>query len=316
MSKNKENEIYLTRIYDAPIGMVWDVWTDPEHVKHWWGPRGFTLTTKSKDLRPGGQWIYTMHGPDGVDWPNITTYHEVIHQSRLVYDHGASENNPPLFRVTVDFTDMKGSKTKMEMTMAFESPERAKEIGQFIKKAGGNSTWDRLAEYVEKESSGKEIFVINRTFNAPIDLMFDMWTKPEHFSKWLAPTGFDMTYLKSEIKVGETTIYRMSNTEGFSMHGKAKYLEIKKPNLIVYTQEFCDEKGQTTPAPFGTAWPLSMKTSVLLSEEAPNQTRLTVTFEVIGECSREELEAFIKERGGMTQGWTGSFDKLEDYLAK
>ncbi len=316
MAKNKPNEIYLTRVYDAPVSMVWDAWTDPEQVKQWWGPRGFTITTKSKDLRPGGQWVYTMHGPDGVDWPNITTYHEVITHSRLVYDHGASENNPPLFQVTVEFTEVKGNKTKMEMTMAFENAERAKEIGKFIKQAGGNSTWDRLAEYVEKETSGKEVFVINRAFNTSIDHMFDMWTKPEHFSKWLAPTGFDMTFLKSDIKEGETTLYCMKNNEGFAMYGKAKYLEISKPNRIVYTQEFCDEKGSTTPAPFGTPWPLTMKTTVLLSEEAPNQTRVTVTFEVIGDYTREELAAFIKERAGMTQGWTGSFDKLEDYLVK
>lgn len=316
MAKNKPNELYLTRVYDAPVSMVWDAWTDVEQVKHWWGPRGFTITNKSKDLRPGGQWVYTMHGPDGVDWPNITTYHEVVKHSRLVYDHGASETTPPLFRVTVEFTEVKGNKTKMEMTMAFESPERAKEIGKFIKQASGNSTWDRLAEYVEKETSGKEIFVINRAFNTSIEVMFDMWTKPEHFSKWLAPTGFEMTFLKSNIKAGETTFYRMSNAEGFSMYGKANYLEITKPHRIVYTQQFCDENGNIIHAPFGTPWPLTMKTTVVLTEEASDQTRVTISWEVVGDYTNEELQAFIKERAGMTQGWTGSFDKLEDYLVK
>jgi len=69
----------------------------------------------------------------------------------------------------------------MDMTMALPTPEAAVEISKFIKKAGGYSTWDRLAEYLEKENSGKEKFVINRTFEAPIELMFEMWTKPEHF---------------------------------------------------------------------------------------------------------------------------------------
>ena len=98
------NEIAITRIYDAPVKLVWEAWTDPQHVARWWGPRGFTLTTHSKDLRPGGRWVYTMHGPDGVDYPNIARYHEVEPYKRLVYDHGATEDRPPLFRVTVSFT--------------------------------------------------------------------------------------------------------------------------------------------------------------------------------------------------------------------
>ena len=75
-AKSKSNEIAITRIYDAPLRAVWDAWTDPKQVAKWWGPRGFTITTHSKDLRPGGSWKYTMHGPDGTDYPNITVYHE------------------------------------------------------------------------------------------------------------------------------------------------------------------------------------------------------------------------------------------------
>ena len=56
-SKTKSNEIHITRVYDAPVEAVWDAWTDPEQVKQWWGPRGFTITTHSKDLRPGGMKI-------------------------------------------------------------------------------------------------------------------------------------------------------------------------------------------------------------------------------------------------------------------
>src|SRR4051812_6301970 len=107
-AKSKPNELYIERIYDAPVKTVWDAWTDPEQVGKWWGPRGFTITTHGKDLRPGGFWKYTMHGPDGVDYPNTTVYHEVEKYSRLVYDHGGSEDRPPLFRVTVNFTDLKG----------------------------------------------------------------------------------------------------------------------------------------------------------------------------------------------------------------
>src|SRR5215475_11450502 len=113
VAKNKSNEIHSVRVLDAPVEAVWDAWTDPKQVAQWWGPRGFTLTTHSKDLRAGGTWSYTMHGPDGVDYPNETRYLEVEKYSRLVYDHGGYRDQPPMFRVTVLFTEVKG-KTKME----------------------------------------------------------------------------------------------------------------------------------------------------------------------------------------------------------
>lgn len=107
-AKNKSNEIKIVRLYDAPVKAVWDAWTDGDQVAKWWGPRGFTITTHGKDLRPGGFWNYTMHGPDGVDYPNKTVYFEVEKYSRLVYDHGANDAQPALFRVTVLFSEVKG----------------------------------------------------------------------------------------------------------------------------------------------------------------------------------------------------------------
>jgi uncharacterized protein YndB with AHSA1/START domain len=314
VAKNTSNEIKITRIYDAPVKAVWDAWTDPKQVAKWWGPRGFTLTTHSKDLRPGGHWTYTMHGPDGVDYPNTTTYHEVEKGSKLVYDHGASDDRPPLFRVTALFSETKG-KTKLEMTMSLATPEVAEETRKFIKKAGGESTWDRLAEYLEKEATGTDKFVINRTFDAPIDVMFDMWTNPKHFSKWLPPTGFDMEFRRVDIKTGGSSFYMMKGAN-FTMYGKAEYLKIEKPDTIIYTQQFCDENENISRHPMAPTWPETMLTTVKLAEEGPERTRVTVTWEVVGKATTEEMETFIKAKGGMTQGWTGSFDKLEDYLQK
>src|SRR5262249_20664168 len=157
--KSKSNELRIIRVYDAPLSTVWDAWTDPEQASQWWGPRGFTLTTHSKDLKPGGHWKYTMHGPDGVDYPNTTKYLEVEKYSKLVYDHGGSDDREPLFRVTVLFSESKG-KTHMDMCMTLPTPEAADQTREFVKKAGGEATWDRLAEYLEKESSGKDTFVI------------------------------------------------------------------------------------------------------------------------------------------------------------
>jgi len=314
-SKNKSNEIRITRIYNAPVEAVWDAWTDPDQVAQWWGPRGFTLTTHGKDLRPGGSWTYTMHGPDGVDYPNKTKYFEVEPYAKLVYDHGGNDDRPALFRVTVLFSKIEGG-TKMEMTMTLPTPEAAEETRKFIKKAGGDATWDRLSEYLEKASSGAEHFVINRSFDAPIELMFDMWTNPKQIAQWLPPAGFQMQFIKADIKPGGSTFFVMSGGGDVKMYGRADYHAIEKPDSIVYTQQFCDANEKVTRHPMVATWPETMMTSVKLTEEGPNRTRVTVTWTPHGAVTREELETFVKARGGMTQGWTGSFDKLEEHLTK
>ncbi|MDZ4859151.1 MAG: SRPBCC family protein [Candidatus Hydrogenedentes bacterium] len=312
-AKNKSNEIVITRVYDAPVKLVWEAWTNPKQVAQWWGPRGFTLTTHSKDLRPGGIWHYTMYGPDGTDYPNKTLYHEVEKEKRLVYDHGGYDDRPSLFRVTAEFAEVDG-KTRIDMRMTLPTPEAAAETRAFIKLAGGNATWDRLAEYLEKNATGKEHFVINRTFDVPIETLYDMWTSPEHFVQWLPPTGFTMKFLKCDMREGGSSVFVMSNDAGMQLRGRTQYLEMKRPDRIVYTQQFVDENENISRHPMAPVWPETMLTTVALAAEVPDATRVTVTWQPYGAVTPEEIDAFVNERGGMTLGWSGSFDKLEAYL--
>lgn len=311
-TRSNSSELRLTRVYDAPARAVWDAWTVPEQVAKWWGPRGFTLTTHRKDLRVGGTWRYTMHGPDGVDYPNVTKYLVVEPHKKLVYDHGGTDDTPPLFRVTVTFTEANG-KTTMEMIFALPSPEAAAEIAKFIKKAGGEATWDRLAEHLEHAATGKPSFVINRTFDAPIARVFEMWTSPEYLAKWLPPAGTEMRFLRSEIAPGKSTFFAITGAHG-TMHVRFEYLAIEPTRRIFYTQQFVDELERPAPAPGAEMWPATLRTAVIFTEEAPDRTRVTVTSEPHGETTPAEVAAFLHERPGMTLGWTGSFDKLEALL--
>jgi uncharacterized protein YndB with AHSA1/START domain len=87
---------------------------------------------------------------------------------------------PPLFRVTVLFDEVDGQ-TRMDMTMTVADAETAAQTRTFIKHANGDSTWDRLAEYLGKRLADEDKFVINRSFEAPQEVVFDMWTQPEHW---------------------------------------------------------------------------------------------------------------------------------------
>ncbi|MBC7841927.1 MAG: SRPBCC domain-containing protein [Gemmatimonadaceae bacterium] len=308
------NDIRITRIYDAPVALVWDAWTDLAQVVQWWGPRGFTLTTHSKDLRPGGSWVYTMHGPDGTDWPNFTRYHEVEPRALLVYDHGASaEDARPMFRVTAIFRDL-GDKTELDMRMTLPTAEEAQRTRAFIKTVGGNSTWDRLAEFLEKERSSSEIFVISRSFEAPLTTVFDMWTTPAHLAAWLPPAGFTMAFQRADIRAGGDAAFSMSNGD-FVMYARHEYVQVHRPDRLEYTQTFTDEQGNESRQPGEPNWPVTTRVWVSFAEEGELQTRVTVRFDIDGAATPAEIAAFTAERAGMTLGWNGSFNALDDLLA-
>jgi uncharacterized protein YndB with AHSA1/START domain len=313
VAKNKSNELSLTRLYNAKVEQVWNAWVDPKQVAQWWGPRGFTLTTTRKDVRTGGDWLYTMHGPDGVNWPNHTKFLEVDKYKRLVYDHGGFEDKPAMFRVTVLFSETKG-KTKMEMTMTFANPEMLEQSQKAIKEADGNSTWDRLAEFLEKESTGTEKFVINRSFDVGIDTMFRAWTDPKQLVAWSGPIGAQTEYLDVDIRTGGKAFYRMPFGDSV-IYGNVHYLEVKHPHRLVYVQQFANADRSPGRHPLAPEWPQSMLTTITFSEDGTGRTLVTLEWEASGEWTAAEMNMFLNGKKSMSQGWGGSFDKLEVYLA-
>jgi uncharacterized protein YndB with AHSA1/START domain len=308
----KSNELRLIRIYDAPVDSVWSAWADTEQAAKWWGPRGFTISTHSKDLRQGGTWNYTMHGPDGTDYPNVTLYHEVETGKRMVYDHGGNEDQPPLFKVTVEFKDL-GDKTEMDMTMAFPSDEIAKQMKQFIHEVGGHTTWDRLAEFLAKKKSNKDVFVLNHSFDANPETVFGMWTDPNHLQKWLPPKGFTMEFMRSEIKEGASTFYRMFNQDGIEIYGVTDYLQIAPNQQIMMRQDFCDRDENLARHPLAPELPQSILTSVQFTPEGDG-TRVTLTSVSDDSATAKEIARFMEEREGMSQGWGNSLDQLDKNL--
>jgi uncharacterized protein YndB with AHSA1/START domain len=111
-------EIAETRLLNAPIELVWEVWSKPEHIKNWWGPNGFTNTITKMEFKSGGVWELVMHGPDGTDYPNQSRFKEVVKHERIVYEHVSK----PSFVTTVTFTPQ-GKKTLLNWHMLFASKE-------------------------------------------------------------------------------------------------------------------------------------------------------------------------------------------------
>ncbi|MBW7876715.1 MAG: SRPBCC domain-containing protein, partial [Candidatus Cloacimonetes bacterium] len=204
--KLKSNEIEIIRVYDAPVKLVWEAWTDLKHVEKWWGPRGFTLTTKSKDFSPGGKWIYTMHGPDGTDYPNIATYHEIIPYEKLVYDHGGNEDRPKLFSVIVSFKEDRG-KTVMCMRTILPTAEEAKTMMQFIRQANGTSTWDRLGEFLIEKTQNRAVFCISRLFTADKNRVVEAFSNTEKRESWLLPEESGLSVLDCDFQKSDRALW-------------------------------------------------------------------------------------------------------------
>jgi uncharacterized protein YndB with AHSA1/START domain len=137
------------REFDASRDLVFAAWTDPKHLAQWCGPIGFTTTTMSFDLRPGGIWRFVMHGPDGRDYQNRITFDEVVPPERIVYRHGGGEDVEPVqFHQTVIFEDL-GNRTRMTWRGEFPSAaERDRVIKEYRAAQGLAQTMARLGEYV------------------------------------------------------------------------------------------------------------------------------------------------------------------------
>lgn len=149
--RSSERELTFIRVINAPRALVWEAWTDPEHIKQWWGPTGFTSTIHQMDVCEGGTFRLTMHGPDGTDFPNRIVYEEVLKPERLVYAHG-SEEQPGLFHVEVTFTDL-GGKTEITMKMTFKTKEELDKVEKKYGAIEGNKqTMARLEAYLAKNT--------------------------------------------------------------------------------------------------------------------------------------------------------------------
>ena len=153
-----DREIIISRVFDAPRELVWESWTNPDHVVKWWGPRGFTTTIEEMNVRPGGIWKHVMRGPDGTDYPNKSIFTEVVKPERIVYTHGGGKKGGPgvQFVSTWTFDALEGGKTRLTIRMVFPSTEQRDTIvREYGAVEGGKQTLERLAEHLTKLSTEK-----------------------------------------------------------------------------------------------------------------------------------------------------------------
>ncbi|MGH7244605.1 MAG: SRPBCC family protein [Phycisphaerales bacterium] len=315
-----DREIELSRTFDAPRELVWKAFTEADELAQWWGPAGFSLTTKSREFKPGGTWRYVMHGPDGRDYLNITTFNEIVPNERLKYKQGGVvEGEPVNFEVTVTFEEVGDNKTKLTMRSLFPS-KNAREyvIREYNALEGGKQHLGRLGEHLQSmiASPATKPFVITRVFDAPIDLVWKVWTDREHLMQWFGPANVNISRATLDLRIGGTFHYCQRDGDGNEAWAKWTFRKIAPPDRLEFLISAADETGKTIPIPFDPNWPTEMLSVVTFVPHAGIGKGTVVRVEwTPHNANAIAQKTFDAGRGMMQVGWTGTLDRLAKCFA-
>ena len=148
MSETAEREVVISRLIDAPRELVFEAFTEVRHLSQWWGPDGFTTTTRAFEFRVGGEWDFVMHGPDGTDYQEWITWREIVRPERIALLHGELRDDPNSFESVLTFAP-DGDETRIEMRTVFRTKElRDEAVEKYHAIEGGQQTLSKLAAYV------------------------------------------------------------------------------------------------------------------------------------------------------------------------
>jgi uncharacterized protein YndB with AHSA1/START domain len=158
-------------------------------------------------------------------------------------------------------------------------------------------------------------FVISRVLDAPRDLVWKCFTDPEHMKAWWGPKGFTGVSSKMDFRPGGRYHYGLKSPDGMTMWGRMIYREIVPPEKIVFINSFSDEQGGISRHPMAPTWPIEMLSIFTFEEQPGGKTKFTVRWSPHN-ATAEEQKTFEEGHGSMNQGWSGTLDRLDVYLAK
>jgi uncharacterized protein YndB with AHSA1/START domain len=145
-----DREVIVSRLVDGPRELVFEAFTEVRHLSRWWGPDGFTTTTRAFEFRVGGVWDFVMHAPDGTDYQEWITWREIVPPERIALLHGESRDDRNAFESTLTF-ERRGDATELVMRTVFPTKERRDQaVEEYHAIEGGEQTLGNLAAYVAK----------------------------------------------------------------------------------------------------------------------------------------------------------------------
>ncbi len=317
-------DLVITRVVEAPREAVYRAFTEPEHVRQWWGPFGFATTIHEMSVQPGGSWRFTLHGPDGTDYPNLIRYREVTAPERLTFRHGSGVPDEPDFDVEITFAP-EAPGTRVTLRQTHQTAERAAEVARYAIEGGAQTMTrmqgylgamrDRVAAVVLEgvvPGTDADDFVMLRAFDAPRDAVFRALTDPEHLTRWFGPAGVGLRVISSELRAGGALRYAMrpGPTE---MYGRFVYRRVLAPEQLAYVVSFTDAQGAPIRHPLSATWPLEVLAIATLTEHSGKTLLCSRSIPI--NARDEERRTFQDGHAGMAQGFKGTYDQLDKHLA-
>jgi len=138
-------EIVTSRILNNNRELIYRAWSEPQHLKNWWGPMGFTNTFNEFDFTVGGKWSFIMHGPDKGNYPNECEFIKIERPALIAW----KRYSKPLFQVLITFDEITPEKTKVVFKQIFDTVEECNKIKKFVIDKN-EENFDRLEEELKK----------------------------------------------------------------------------------------------------------------------------------------------------------------------
>ncbi len=297
----------MERLVAAPREAVWRAWSTPEAIARWWGPHGARIEVHGMEFRAGGALRFSMQMPDGTAFPNRVIWRELKAPERMVFtldsDIGGEWDSDPMgFRIDVTFTEARGG-TQVRIISTFRSMEAREAARKFGAVELGQQTWDKLADFVE---TGGDVSIpdalLVRTFDAPLERVWRMWTEPKHFARWWGPHGFDCPEAQIEPRAGAPIKLAMRQiATGDTHYATGEVLAVEAPRRLVLRLRA-----------FGTeADPGIEHVSIVTLTEFRGSA--TMQLETRVERVKPELREAAKSMG---EGWSQSLEKMAAAVAE
>ncbi len=169
------------------------------------------------------------------------------------------------------------------------------------------------AERTNDQAVDERAFTITRTFDAPRDLVFSAFSEAEHLAKWWGPKGANISVASLDFRPGGMFHYSMQAPGGPTLWGRFMYEEIAAPEKLVFVSAFSDENGGLAANPFMPVWPLEVQNTFTFADEGNGKTTLTGVGLPVN-ATPEQMEAFARMRPMLSEGFKGTWEKLDEFL--
>jgi uncharacterized protein YndB with AHSA1/START domain len=312
------DEFLISRILHAPRALVWQAWTDEQHLKRWWGPHGFDIPQCEMDLRVGGPYRVVMRSADGVDYPITGEFREVTPIERLVMTMDCSEhpsawhdlvranrapgdNNPAGVMVQTATFDNLGEATRLSIRTRFESAAIRDAMLKMGMLEGWSQSLERLDTLVVSESGAVDRHIlVSRVIDAPPARVFAAWTDPVQVEQWWGPRGFSTRTVSMDVREGGAWRFTLQGPDGVVYAHKVVYSAVVVPERLAY--EHSDD------VPEGA----SHFRSTVSFDAHGGKTYLTLFLLFATAAQRDQM---ARDIGTIGEG-NHSLDLLQEYLAK